>query len=177
MLEVACVTLEKLPQASKSRCCQAPSALFEPAEAVEIKIKLSQALQGVNRGIFGIQVLLDKWQMTLCAGTVIVSAGVYAQALKQTSILELLTDLEKLTTEPAPAQHLQAVQGCWRLLFSTIKIQVKACCPSLNPERADTLIEVLEHCINSCPMISAGSQKDQTRAQRSGFAWGFSSDH
>ncbi|KAK9865474.1 hypothetical protein WJX84_009714 [Apatococcus fuscideae] len=78
----------------------APISLHdESSQAAQIKEKLSQALEGINRGIFGVQ------------------------ASRQASILNLIEDLEQHTTDHEAAQHLKEVEGCWRLLFSTIKIQ------------------------------------------------------
>ncbi|KAK9864692.1 hypothetical protein WJX84_007382 [Apatococcus fuscideae] len=86
-------------QASQMENGMMTSSIHEAAEATEIKQKISRALEGLNRGIFGIQ------------------------ASRQAAILSLVEDLEQHTMVSEPTEHLQTVQGCWRLLFSTIKIQ------------------------------------------------------
>lgn len=64
----------------------------------QIKTELSQALQGINRGIFGIP------------------------SAKKSEIEGLVKQLESQNPTPDPTLKLDKVGGCWKLVFSTITI-------------------------------------------------------
>ncbi|CAI0428329.1 unnamed protein product [Linum tenue] len=64
----------------------------------QIKENLYQALQGINRGIFG------------------TTSG------KKSEIQELVEQLESQNPTPDPTLNLHKVDGCWKLIYSTISI-------------------------------------------------------
>ncbi|OMO55857.1 hypothetical protein CCACVL1_26952, partial [Corchorus capsularis] len=63
-----------------------------------IKANFYQAVQGINRGIFGVQ------------------------SARKSEIEELVELLESRNPTPDPALHLDKVGGCWKLVYSTITI-------------------------------------------------------
>ncbi|OMO83588.1 hypothetical protein COLO4_22420 [Corchorus olitorius] len=63
-----------------------------------IKADFYRAVQGINRGIFGVQ------------------------SARKSEIEELVELLESRNPTPDPALHLDKVGGCWRLVYSTITI-------------------------------------------------------
>jgi PAP_fibrillin len=80
------------------RRVSAAAALAAPAQAADLKARLGQRLEGVNRGIFGVK------------------------SAHQEEIHSLVTELEALNPLKAPARHLEHVDGDWRLLYSSIRI-------------------------------------------------------
>ncbi|OVA10941.1 Plastid lipid-associated protein/fibrillin conserved domain [Macleaya cordata] len=64
----------------------------------QIKTSIYQALQGINRGIFG------------------------ATSKKKYEIEGLVQLLESQNPTPDPTQNLEKVGGCWKLIYSTISI-------------------------------------------------------
>ncbi|KAK9816553.1 hypothetical protein WJX72_001845 [[Myrmecia] bisecta] len=68
-------------------------------EAKQVKQELQRALQGADRGIFGLQVR------------------------RRQEILDVLERLEACNPVAAPTEHLDQVAGDWRLLYTTITIQ------------------------------------------------------
>ncbi|KAF8377164.1 hypothetical protein HHK36_030537 [Tetracentron sinense] len=73
----------------------------EPADCktlAQIKVGLNQALQGINRGIFGVP------------------------SAKKSEIESLVELLEFQNPTPYPTQNLEKVGGCWKLVYSTITI-------------------------------------------------------
>nr|XP_016514360.1 PREDICTED: probable plastid-lipid-associated protein 7, chloroplastic isoform X1 [Nicotiana tabacum] len=68
------------------------------ADASQIKIELYDALQGINRGIFG------------------------ASSDKKSEIEELVKQLESQNPTPEPTSSLDKVAGSWKLIYSTISI-------------------------------------------------------
>ncbi|KAJ4953383.1 hypothetical protein NE237_030215 [Protea cynaroides] len=64
----------------------------------QIKDDLKEALQGINRGIFGVQ------------------------SAKKSEISGLVELLESQNPNPDPTQDLDKVGGCWKLVYSTISI-------------------------------------------------------
>lgn len=75
------------------------SSLVPTADAEAIKAQLTDALQGLDRGIFGVK------------------------AAQKEQILSLISQLEAHNPLPDPTNHLDLVGGDWTLLFSTITIQ------------------------------------------------------
>ncbi|CAN1169466.1 Fibrillin protein 5 homolog [Linum perenne] len=67
-------------------------------EVSRIKEHLCQALQGINRGVFG------------------------TTSSKKSEIQELVELLESQNPTPDPTLSLHKVNGCWKLLYSTISI-------------------------------------------------------
>ncbi|XP_019226199.1 PREDICTED: probable plastid-lipid-associated protein 7, chloroplastic isoform X2 [Nicotiana attenuata] len=67
-------------------------------DASQIKIELYDALQGINRGIFG------------------------ASSHKKSEIEELVKQLESQNPTPEPTLSLDKVAGSWKLIYSTISI-------------------------------------------------------
>ncbi|CAN1828770.1 Fibrillin protein 5 homolog [Linum perenne] len=67
-------------------------------EVSRIKEHLYQALQGINRGVFG------------------------TTSSKKSEIQELVELLESQNPTPDPTLSLHKVNGCWKLLYSTISI-------------------------------------------------------
>ncbi|KAG6544584.1 hypothetical protein Mapa_014006 [Marchantia paleacea] len=80
--------------------CQvaADGAPVEAASLQDVKFALLQALQGMNRGIFGVP------------------------APRKAEIEDLLSTLEGMNPSPRPTENLDVVKGEWRLLYSTISI-------------------------------------------------------
>ncbi|XP_058731004.1 fibrillin protein 5 homolog isoform X1 [Vicia villosa] len=72
--------------------------LLEDETLAQKKIELFQALEGINRGIFGIP------------------SG------KKLEIESLVEQLESQNPTPEPTLELDKVDGCWRLVYSTISI-------------------------------------------------------
>lgn len=70
----------------------------EEQETAEIKAGLYEALQGINRGIFGIP------------------------SAKKSEIEGLVKLLETRNPTPEPTLFLEKVGGCWKLIYSTITI-------------------------------------------------------
>ncbi|KAF8411635.1 hypothetical protein HHK36_004193 [Tetracentron sinense] len=73
----------------------------DPADyktVAEVKAGLNQAIQGINRGIFGVP------------------------SAKKSEIEGLVELLESQNPTPDPTQNLQKVGGCWKLVYSTITI-------------------------------------------------------
>ncbi|XAR62324.1 hypothetical protein NMG60_11017047 [Bertholletia excelsa] len=70
----------------------------EEESATQIKSQLYHALQGTNRGIFGVP------------------------SARKSEIEGLVKLLESNNPTPAPALFLDKVDGCWRLVYSTITI-------------------------------------------------------
>ncbi|KAL8133071.1 fibrillin-5, chloroplastic [Apium graveolens] len=66
--------------------------------AAQVKAELSDILQGVNRGIFGVP------------------------TEKKSEIENFVKLLESQNPTPDPTQNLEKVAGCWKLLYSTIRI-------------------------------------------------------
>ncbi|CAM6100688.1 unnamed protein product [Calypogeia fissa] len=83
-----------LKDSSKCACCGTANG----ATVQDVKSALIGALEGVNRGIFGVS------------------------SLKKAEIDNLLTALEALNPSPRPTENLDMVKGEWRLLYSTISI-------------------------------------------------------
>ncbi|XP_077236577.1 plastid-lipid associated protein PAP / fibrillin family protein isoform X5 [Tasmannia lanceolata] len=65
---------------------------------IDIKSDLNQAIQGFNRGIFGIP------------------------SAKKSEIEGFVKLLEFQNPTPNPTQNLEKVEGCWKLVYSTISI-------------------------------------------------------
>ncbi|KAI3947889.1 hypothetical protein MKX01_034554 [Papaver californicum] len=70
----------------------------EDESAAQIKTSLFQALQGINRGIFG------------------------ATSAKKSEIESLVKELESQNPTPDPTQNLEKVSGSWKLIYSTISV-------------------------------------------------------
>ena len=49
----------------------------------------------------------------------------YAQSAKREAVLALVSQLEALNPTPQPLQHMDRLEGDWRLLYSTITITVR----------------------------------------------------
>ncbi|XP_058100212.1 fibrillin protein 5 homolog isoform X4 [Magnolia sinica] len=64
----------------------------------DIKTALYQSIQGINRGIFGVP------------------------SAKKSEIEGLVKLLESHNPTPHPTENLQMVDGCWKLVYSTISI-------------------------------------------------------
>lgn len=64
----------------------------------QVKADLYEAIQGINRGIFGVP------------------------SEKKSEIENLVNLLESQNPTPDPTLHLDKVAGCWRLIYSTITI-------------------------------------------------------
>lgn len=71
---------------------------LQPLTVHQLKTSLTDALQGVNRGVFGV-----------------------SNARKQL-IEQLIESLEHVNPVPRPTEHLEKLKGEWRLLYSTISI-------------------------------------------------------
>uniref|UniRef100_I1KTF0 Plastid lipid-associated protein/fibrillin conserved domain-containing protein n=1 Tax=Glycine max TaxID=3847 RepID=I1KTF0_SOYBN len=74
------------------------SGLVELEALAQKKRELYQAVEGINRGIFGIP------------------------STKKSEIESLVKQLESLNPTPFPTLELEKVAGCWRLVYSTISI-------------------------------------------------------
>ncbi|KAJ1412930.1 Plastid lipid-associated protein/fibrillin conserved domain [Sesbania bispinosa] len=74
------------------------SGLVEDATLAQKKRELYQAVEGINRGIFGIP------------------------SAKKSEIESLVKQLESQNPTPDPTLDLEKVAGCWRLIYSTISI-------------------------------------------------------
>ncbi|KAH1251180.1 putative plastid-lipid-associated protein 7, chloroplastic [Glycine soja] len=74
------------------------SGLAELETLAQKKRELCQAVEGINRGIFGIP------------------------ATKKSEIERLVKQIESLNPTPCPTLELEKVAGCWRLVYSTISI-------------------------------------------------------
>ncbi|XP_020215785.1 probable plastid-lipid-associated protein 7, chloroplastic isoform X2 [Cajanus cajan] len=74
------------------------SGLDELETLAQKKIEIYQAVEGINRGIFGIP------------------------SAKKSEIESLVKQLESLNPNPYPTLELDKVGGCWRLVYSTISI-------------------------------------------------------
>ncbi|RDX86242.1 putative plastid-lipid-associated protein 7, chloroplastic, partial [Mucuna pruriens] len=74
------------------------SSLVELETLAHKKQELYQAVEGINRGIFGIP------------------------SAKKSEIESLVKQLESLNPTPCPTLELEKVSGCWRLIYSTISI-------------------------------------------------------
>ncbi|KAG2410591.1 plastid-lipid-associated protein [Vigna angularis] len=74
------------------------SGLVELETLAQKKRELYQAMEGINRGIFGMP------------------------SAKKSEIESLVQQLESLNPTPYPTQELEMVSGCWRLVYSTISI-------------------------------------------------------
>ncbi|KAI4374188.1 hypothetical protein MLD38_012210 [Melastoma candidum] len=72
--------------------------LAEETELGQIKVRLYQALDGLNRGIFGVP------------------------SAKKSEIEDLVRLLESQNPNPDPMSNLDKVGGCWKLVYSTITI-------------------------------------------------------
>ncbi|KAI8540679.1 hypothetical protein RHMOL_Rhmol08G0004800 [Rhododendron molle] len=70
----------------------------EEQETAEIKAELYEAIQGINRGIFGVP------------------------SAKKSEIEGLVKQLETRNPTPEPTLFLEKVGGCWKLIYSTITI-------------------------------------------------------
>ncbi|XP_058226237.1 fibrillin-5, chloroplastic isoform X2 [Rhododendron vialii] len=70
----------------------------EEQETAEIKAVLYEAIQGINRGIFGVP------------------------SAKKSEIEGLVKQLETRNPTPEPTLFLEKVGGCWKLIYSTITI-------------------------------------------------------
>ncbi|PRQ49187.1 putative plastid lipid-associated protein/fibrillin [Rosa chinensis] len=74
------------------------SGLVGDETPTQIKTELHQALQGINRGIFGVP------------------------SAKKSEIEGLVKQLESKNPTPDPTVNLEKVGGCWKLVYSTITI-------------------------------------------------------
>ncbi|MED6158778.1 Fibrillin protein 5, variant 2 [Stylosanthes scabra] len=74
------------------------SGLVKDDTLAEKKRKLYQAVEGINRGIFGLP------------------------SAKKSEIESLVQQLESQNPTPDPTLELDKVAGCWRLVYSTISI-------------------------------------------------------
>ncbi|KAF1867520.1 hypothetical protein Lal_00049949 [Lupinus albus] len=74
------------------------SSLVEDETLAQKKKELYQALEGINRGIFGIP------------------------SAKKNEIENLVKQIESQNPTPQPTIELEKVAGCWRLVYSTISI-------------------------------------------------------
>ncbi|KAK7318486.1 hypothetical protein RJT34_03188 [Clitoria ternatea] len=74
------------------------SGLVEYETLAQKKRELYHAVEGINRGIFGIQ------------------------SAKKSEIESLVKQLESQNPNPYPTLELEKVAGCWRLVYSTISI-------------------------------------------------------
>ncbi|KAG5029782.1 hypothetical protein JHK87_013296 [Glycine soja] len=74
------------------------SGLAELETLAQKKRELCQAVEGINRGIFGIP------------------------ATTKSEIERLVKQIESLNPTPCPTLELEKVAGCWRLVYSTISI-------------------------------------------------------
>ncbi|KAK3032199.1 hypothetical protein RJ639_035911 [Escallonia herrerae] len=75
-----------------------PDIAREESRVEQIKADLYEALQGINRGIFGVP------------------------SAKKSEIEDLVKLLESQNPLPDPTSHLEKVGGCWKLVYSTITI-------------------------------------------------------
>ncbi|KAK3024941.1 hypothetical protein RJ639_042945 [Escallonia herrerae] len=75
-----------------------PDIAREESRVEQIKADLYEALQGINRGIFGVP------------------------SAKKSEIEDLVELLESQNPLPDPTLHLEKVGGCWKLVYSTITI-------------------------------------------------------
>ncbi|KAL5555737.1 hypothetical protein UlMin_037973 [Ulmus minor] len=74
------------------------SGLIGEEALTQIKTELYQALEGINRGIFGVP------------------------SKKKSEIEDLVKLLEAQNPTPDPTLNLEKVAGCWKLVYSTITI-------------------------------------------------------
>jgi hypothetical protein len=81
-----------------TRCPVRRRANGQAAVATTAKKKLRHALEGINRGIFGVQ------------------------SAKQAEIHSLVQRLESECSVPCPTRSLCALNGTWRVLYSTIRV-------------------------------------------------------
>ncbi|KAF9624859.1 hypothetical protein IFM89_015413 [Coptis chinensis] len=78
---------------------QEQGTVFDDYKKVpQIKAGLYQAIQGINRGIFGVP------------------------SAKKSEIEDLVKLLESQNPTPHPTENLDKVGGCWKLIYSTITI-------------------------------------------------------
>ncbi|XP_004306596.1 PREDICTED: probable plastid-lipid-associated protein 7, chloroplastic isoform X2 [Fragaria vesca subsp. vesca] len=80
------------------RVAEQTSGLVGDETPTQIKTELYQALQGINRGIFGVP------------------------SAKKSEIEGLVEQLESQNPTPDPTVNLEKVGGCWKLVYSTITI-------------------------------------------------------
>ncbi|KAL6223121.1 hypothetical protein ACLB2K_006511 [Fragaria x ananassa] len=80
------------------RVAEKTSGLVGDETPTQIKTELYQALQGINRGIFGVP------------------------SAKKSEIEGLVEQLESQNPTPDPTVNLEKVGGCWKLVYSTITI-------------------------------------------------------
>lgn len=85
-------------KASQDISAGSVSNVIEDESAAQIKTSLFQALQGLNRGIFG------------------------ATSAKKSEIESLVKELESQNPTPDPTQNLDKVNGSWKLIYSTISV-------------------------------------------------------
>lgn len=113
------------------------AAAASSTDVVGLKQQLRQSIEGLDRGIFGVQVRGACEQA--CA---ICHAGAHThhhetygccllawvvgflQAAKRQEVAEIVSALEALNPTTNPTQHLDMVQGAWNLLYTTITITV-----------------------------------------------------
>ncbi|XP_059307928.1 fibrillin-5, chloroplastic isoform X2 [Lycium ferocissimum] len=89
----------KMSRFGQRTICAAEQQHVEVSQsASQIKIQLYDALQGINRGIFGVS------------------------SDKKSEIEELVKQLESQNPIPEPTLSLDKVAGSWRLIYSTISI-------------------------------------------------------
>ncbi|XP_024924582.2 fibrillin-5, chloroplastic isoform X2 [Ziziphus jujuba] len=81
-----------------TRVTEQSSGLVGDETFTHIKSELYQALEGINRGIFGVP------------------------SAKKTEIEDLVKMLESQNPTPDPSLNLEKVAGSWKLLYSTITI-------------------------------------------------------
>ncbi|PON44965.1 Plastid lipid-associated protein/fibrillin conserved domain containing protein [Parasponia andersonii] len=82
-----------------TRAAEQSSGLVGEEETLtQIKTELFQALEGINRGIFGVP------------------------SEKKSEIENLVKQLESQNPTPDPTLNLEQVAGCWKLVYSTITI-------------------------------------------------------
>ncbi|GMY12312.1 probable plastid-lipid-associated protein 7, chloroplastic [Fagus crenata] len=81
-----------------TKVAEQSSGIVGDETLAQIKTELSLALQGVNRGIFGIP------------------------SAKKSGIEDLVKLLESQNPTPDPTLNLDKVGGCWKLVYSTITI-------------------------------------------------------
>ncbi|CAL9000879.1 unnamed protein product [Prunus brigantina] len=80
------------------RVAEQSSSLIGDETPTEIKTELYQALEGINRGIFGVP------------------------SAKKAEIEALVKQLESQNPTPDPILNLEKMGGCWKLVYSTITI-------------------------------------------------------
>ncbi|ONI01859.1 hypothetical protein PRUPE_6G163100 [Prunus persica] len=80
------------------RVAEQSSSLIGDETPTQIKTELYQALEGINRGIFGVP------------------------SAKKAEIEALVKQLESQNPTPDPILNLEKMGGCWKLVYSTITI-------------------------------------------------------